>query len=336
MTALLIPDFDLGARNTLAVPACSRFGAIVTAPDMLPRLAAEAEVRGLKLRVLGGGSNVVLSPQFEGVTAIMAIAGRQVLDGHAEAALLEAGAGENWHDLVAWSVAQGLGGLENLAGIPGSVGAAPVQNIGAYGVELADRFESLLAYDHEEHGFRRFGREDCAFRYRDSIFKRQPGRFSVVSVRLRLPRPWVPVLNYAGLSGLAAESAVTPEKIMEKVVALRAGKLPDWREMPNAGSFFHNPVVPEAQARALLDKHPGAPLYPAGEGLAKLSAGWLIEEAGLKGLRMGKVGISERHALVLVNPGRGTQADIAALAAHIKQTVAARFGVVLTEEPIFM
>jgi len=336
VTSLLLADFDLTGRNTLAVPARSRFGALITDAGMLARVAAEATERGLPLRVLGGGSNVVLAPQFDGVTAVMAITGKRLLDGTAEAALVEAGAGENWHDFVTWTVDEGLGGLENLAGIPGTVGAAPVQNIGAYGVELAERFESLLAYDHQARLWRTFTRADCGFAYRNSVFKQQRGRFTVVSVRLRLPRPWAPVLSYAGLAGLAAEGAVTPRQVLEKVVAVRAGKLPDWRQLPNAGSFFHNPVVPEATAQALLSSHPGAPLYPAGDGLAKLSAGWLIEQAGLKGFRLGKVGVSERHALVLVNPGGGTQADIAALAGHIKREVAARFGVELTEEPIFL
>lgn len=336
MTSLLIPDFDLGPHNTLAVPARSRFGAVVTDKGVLEQLVAEAEERGLPLRMLGGGSNVVLSSQFEGVTALMGIKGISVLDGTAEAALVEVGAGETWHDLVAQTVRQGLGGLENLAAIPGTVGAAPVQNIGAYGVELADRFEQLEAYDHEKRMFRVFSREDCRFAYRDSVFKAHPGRFTVVSVRLRLPRPWVPVLNYAGLSTLGAEREVSAERVFETVVAVRASKLPDWRTLPNAGSFFHNPVVPVAVADALIARHPGAPRYPAAEGFAKLSAGWLIERAGLKGYRQGPVGVSEQHALVLVNPGHGTQEDVAALARHIQAKVEAEFGVRLTPEPIFM
>lgn len=332
----LIADFDLQPRNTLAVPARSRYGALITTEAELVELVGLAEARSLALRVLGGGSNVVLGSEFDGITAIMAIAGRKVLDGSAEAVLIEAGAGETWHDFVAWSVAQGLGGLENLAGIPGTVGAAPVQNIGAYGIELADRFESLTAFDHARGQLVTFERADCGFSYRDSVFKQNRGRYSVTAVRFRLPRPWVPVLGYAGLSQLAATEGVTPGAVMETVVRIRGEKLPDWRQMPNAGSFFHNPVVPLAQAERALADFPEAPRYPAGDGMVKLSAGWLIEKSGLKGFRLGPVAISERHALVVTNPGRGTQADIAALATHVKQTVEARFGVRLTEEPIFM
>lgn len=330
----LIPDFDLSAHNTLALGARSRLGAFITEAAMLPELLAMAAAQGLPLRILGGGSNVVLAPDFDGITALVAIMGRRVIETTERGALVEVAAGENWHELVAWTVEQGLGGVENLAGIPGTVGAAPVQNIGAYGVEVADVLESLVAYDCRDGGERSFLRDECAFAYRDSLFKREPGRFVVLSLRLRLPQPWVPKLGFAGLSDLTGE--LTPRTVMDRVVALRNSKLPDWRVTPNAGSFFQNPIVAVAEAQAMLAEFPTAPNFLQPDGRLKLSAGWLIEKSGLKGFRLGPVGMSDRHALVLVNHGGATAGDVADLAAHVKRVVRERFGVQLHEEPVFL
>lgn len=329
----LIPDFDLSGRNTLALGARSRLGAYITEPAMLPRLLATAAECGLPVRILGGGSNVVLSPDYNGITALMAIMGRRVIASDAEGTLVEAAAGENWHDFVSWTVAQGLGGVENLAGIPGTVGAAPVQNIGAYGVEVADVLETLVAYDCVDGRERVFSRAECAFAYRDSRFKHEPGRFVVLSLRLRLPLPWMPNLGFAGLSELAGE--LTPVMVMERVLALRGSKLPDWRVTPNAGSFFQNPIVSVGAAQRVLAEFATAPQFPQADGRVKLSAGWLIEKSGLKGFRLGAAGMSERHALVLVNHGGADAGAVGALAEHVKRVVQARFGVQLHEEPVF-
>ena len=334
MTELtLIPDFDLSARNTLALGASSQFGTIITSADDIPNLFALAEERGLPLRILGGGSNVVLSSRFKGLTAIIATRGRTVLEITDTHVLVEAAAGEVWHDFVVWAVEQGFGGIENLAGIPGTVGAAPVQNIGAYGAEIADVFDSLLAYDRQEKVQKTFRREDCAFAYRDSVFKHDPGRYVVLSLRLRLPRPWVPNLRFAGLAELTASQ---PAEVMQRVLALRNSKLPDWRVTPNAGSFFQNPIVTLEAAAPVLAEFPSAPNFAHAGGRTKLSAGWLIEQSGLKGFRMGKAGISEKHALVVINLGGAEAGDIAALAAHVKATVHRRFGIQLHEEPIYL
>jgi len=330
----LIPDFDLSAHNTLALRAESRLGTVITEPEMVPALLAQAAAEGLPLRILGGGSNVVLAPGFDGITALVAIKGRRVVEITEQGILIEAAAGETWHELVAWAVAQGFGGIENLALIPGTVGAAPVQNIGAYGVEVADVLESLVAYDRQEGRERSFLKAECAFAYRDSLFKHQPDRFIVLSLRLRLPLPWVPNLNFAGLSDIAGE--VTPQALMDRVVALRTSKLPDWRVTPNAGSFFQNPIVPAADAQAMLAEFPTAPAFPQADGRLKLSAGWLIEKSGLKGFRLGPVGMSDRHALVLVNHGGAVARDVADLAEHVKRMVRERFGVQLHEEPVFL
>jgi UDP-N-acetylmuramate dehydrogenase len=301
---------------------------------MVPELLAAAQAQGLPLRILGGGSNVVLTADFAGITALMAIRGRQVIETDARGTLIAVAAGENWHEFVTWTVDQGLGGIENLAGIPGTVGAAPVQNIGAYGVEVADVLETLVAYDRVEGRERTFARDDCAFAYRDSLFKHEPGRFVVLSLQVRLPQPWVPRLGFAGLSDL--DGAITPKAVMERVLALRGSKLPDWRVTPNVGSFFQNPIVSVADAQPVLDEFPAAPAFPQADGRLKLSAGWLIEKSGLKGFTLGPVGMSERHALVLVNHGGAVAGDVRALAEHVKTTVRERFGVQLHEEPVFL
>lgn len=329
----LIPDFDLSAHNTLALRAHSRLGVSITEPGMVAEVLAASAAQGLPLRILGGGSNVVLAPEFDGITAVMAIRGRRIVETNERGVLVEAAAGETWHELVAWTVGQGLGGIENLALIPGTVGAAPVQNIGAYGVEVADVLESLVAYDRVTGAARTFLREECAFAYRDSLFKHEPDRYVVLSLRLLLPTPWVPNQNFAGLADIAGD--VTPHALMERVVALRNSKLPDWRVTPNAGSFFQNPIVSLAEAGQVLAEFPAAPAFPQADGRLKLSAGWLIEKSGLKGFRLGPVGMSERHALVLVNYGGAVAGDVQALAEHVKLTVRERFGVQLHEEPVF-
>ena len=330
----LIPDFDLSARNTLALKARSRFGVMIETPDQVAAVFGRAEESGLPLRILGGGSNVVLSTGYEGITAVVATTGRTVLEETEDHVLVEAAAGEIWHDFVVWTVEQGFGGIENLVGIPGTVGAAPVQNIGAYGAEVADVFDSLVAYDAETGALKTFSAADCAFGYRDSIFKREAGRYVVLSLRLRLPKPWTPNLRFAGLADL--EAPLDPAKVMARVLGLRGSKLPDWRVTPNAGSFFQNPIVTVAEAAPVLAAFPTAPNFPQAEGRTKLSAGWLIEQTGLKGFRMGRAGISERHALVVINLGEADANDIAALAAHVKASVRAKFGIALHEEPIFL
>ncbi len=335
MSLSLLADFDLSERNTLALRAHSRFGVTISDSTVLPELFEIATAKNLPVRILGGGSNVVLSSTFDGITALIALKGKRVVSEHDGATLIEAAAGEVWHELVLWSVEQGLGGLENLALIPGTVGAAPVQNIGAYGAELADFFDSLIAYDRQTGAQVSFDRTLCAFAYRDSVFKHEVDRYVVLSVRLRLPKLWSPNLNFAGLSDLSGEG-LTPKSVMERVIALRTAKLPDWRITPNAGSFFQNPIVASADAAQVLAEFPTAPAFTQTEGRLKLSAGWLIEKSGLKGFRMGPVGTSERHALVVVNHGGADQADVAALAAHVKATVKARFGIQLHEEPIFL
>ena len=323
----LVEDFDLTPWNTMGLASRAALGAVVANTDQLVALAGRARADGVPFHVVGQGSNLLLRPRIEGIVAVIATRGVAVDDSAPDAVLVTAQAGENWHGLVERTVTQGLPGLENLAGIPGTVGAAPVQNIGAYGLELADRFHSLLAFDLDEGRTRRFDGPDCGFAYRNSVFKAAAGRYVVLEVTLALPRDWQPVLGYAGLRELPPGSDA--ETIMRQVVAIRASKLPDWRQQGNAGSFFHNPVVSPAVADAIE----GSPRFPHPDGV-KLSAAWLIDACGFKGYRLGKAGVSDRHALVPVNRGGATYAEIAQLAATIRAAVSARFGVTLSQEPL--
>jgi UDP-N-acetylmuramate dehydrogenase len=246
----------------------------------------------------------------------------------------EAGAG--WDALVDWTLARGLAGLENLALIPGLVGAAPIQNIGAYGVEVAETIAVVEAWDRVERRALRLGHEDCAFGYRDSLFKRVPERWIVTAVEFRLARSAPLRLDYAGVREELEAMGVTgpgPRDVAEAVRRLRRRKLPDPARIGNAGSFFKNPVVAQERAAQLRASFDGLPAYPAGAGLAKLSAAWLIEHCGWKGHRDGDAGIAAQHALVLVNHGLASGAELLALARRVAASVEERFGVRLEPEP---
>jgi UDP-N-acetylmuramate dehydrogenase len=256
------------------------------------------------------------------------------------ARLVTAGAGENWHALVCRTIADGLPGLENLALIPGTAGAAPIQNIGAYGVELRERFDSLRAFDRRSGEFVRLKREQCQFAYRESLFKREGrDRYIITAVTLRLPLPWQPVLGYAELAReLAQESAAAPtaDRIRDAVIAIRLRKLPDPALIGNAGSFFKNPVVDAGQRHALLAQYPNLVSHAQADGSYKLAAGWLIDQCGFKGVSNGPVGVYGKQALVLVHHGGGTGQDLLALARRIADAVQARFGVRIEPEPVVL
>jgi UDP-N-acetylmuramate dehydrogenase len=331
-------DYVLDACNTFGLPARSRFAARVESEAALAAIFRDPAYGAMPCRVLGGGSNVILRETFNGLTILVRLIGKRLLEERDDAWIVEAAAGEIWHDLVLWTIDQGLPGLENLALIPGTVGAAPVQNIGAYGVELADRFDHLWAYDRHDARFVRMDAADCQFAYRDSVFKHDPGRFVVTRVAFRLPRPWRPVVSYADLStrfGSGREEP-TPRAIADAVVAVRRRKLPDVALLGNAGSFFHNPVIEAADFQRLSIAYPGIAGHVQPDNRVKLSAAWLIDQCGLKGARTGNVGVFDRHALVLVNHGGGSFADLMAMADRVEQAVRSRFGVTLTREPLVM
>ncbi len=326
----IVSDFDLTSYNTLGLEASAEAGLLIRSGQDVETAIEIAADRGLPLRVLGAGSNVILNRRFAGVVGLMQIGGGEQVGTANGGRLVVAGAGMDWQHLVEWTLANDLPGLENLAGIPGTVGAAPVQNIGAYGVELAERFHELVAYDLKLGERRRFTLDDCDFTYRNSVFKKEPGRYIITEVTLSLPDKWKPETGYQGLGEMAGAS---PQQIMERVIEIRRSKLPDWRQLGNAGSFFHNPVVTQQAAARLRGQYPDLPAHPAPDGLVKLSAAWLIDQCGLKGARSGFAGVHVDHALIIVNHGNADQTDIAALAELVRTKVRERFDIVLTQEP---
>jgi len=332
-------QYDLSTLNTLALPGRAAAFAEVTAASQL----ADVGHASTRRFILGGGSNLVLTGDVDGLVLRMAIPGKRLLAEDAEAFYIEAGAGENWHDFVQWTLAQGWPGLENLSLIPGTVGAAPIQNIGAYGLEVSERLHSVTAWDFDLRAFVTFSRDDCHFAYRDSRFKQEgwhlTGRMAITSVVFKLPKAWQPNCRYADVAQeLAARHSETPSArdIAEAVVAVRQRKLPDPAATPNAGSFFHNPVVDAPQATSLKERYPTLPCYPQADGRVKLAAGWLIEQAGWKGKAIGPVGMYEKQALVLVNHGGATGDDVKRTMAAVQAAVQDKFGVGLTPEPIFV
>ena len=337
--AAVVLDADLSALNTFGLHAhAARLLRVRSVAALQAAIAAPGWGDTARL-VLGGGSNLVLGGDFAGTVLRVEIPGRRLLRAEADAWIVEGGGGESWHDFVRWTLAQGWPGLENLSLIPGTVGAAPIQNIGAYGVELVERFESLDAVELDTGELRRFDAAACAFGYRDSVFKRTPGRWLVVAVRFRLPRPWRALTRYADVAReLEARALAQPSalEVSDAVIAIRRRKLPDPAVLGNAGSFFKNPVVDAARCARLLAAHPALPHYPQADGSEKLAAGWLIEQAGWKGRDLGPVGCYERQALVLVNRGGATGADVRRIAQAIIADVEARFGVRLEPEPVFI
>lgn len=287
--------------------------------------------------ILGGGSNILFLSDVPGVVYLNRIRGMKILDETSEYVLAEAGAGENWHRLVRWTLARGLCGLENLSLIPGLTGAAPIQNIGAYGVELSSVLQSVTAWDWKQAAWITFSEEECLFAYRDSRFKSmEPDRYLITSIQLRLARIFSPKIAYKGIIEELSEHSITEPTatdVSEAVIRLRQRKLPDTAKIGNAGSFFKNPVTDRDEADALLLSHPGLPAWPDQDNRIKLSAAWMIEHCGLKGMRDGDAGVSGMHALVLVNHGSARGSDIAALAHKVRTTVFEEFGIMLESEP---
>lgn len=334
--ALIPTAQDLTRLNTLGL--ASRADAFVTLDDpaQLPALSELAR-QADSLLVLGGGSNVVLPQRVPGLVAQVAFRGVRLLEARSDAWLVEAAGGENWHRFVETCVHNGWAGLENLALIPGMVGAAPVQNIGAYGVEFEERFHSLTAWDVPAGRLVEMRAADCRFAYRDSAFKHDaPGRWIIVSVRFALPRPWRPVLGYPDLQRHArlAQGTPTARDIFDAVCEIRRAKLPDPAVTGNAGSFFKNPIVAASVRDSLVTQFPGLVSYAQPDGRYKLAAGWLIDQCGWKGRALGAAGVHDRQALVLVNRGGANAADIMGLAHAIQQAVAERYGVTLEPEPV--
>jgi UDP-N-acetylmuramate dehydrogenase len=333
-------DVSLQPFNTFGLPALARRYLRVTDPAQLDCLRTDATLAGLPRFVLGGGSNVLLTRDVAALVLHMAIPGREIVGEEDGAVLVRAGAGEHWHGFVEYTLEQGLGGLENLSLIPGTVGAAPIQNIGAYGLEIKDVFHSLTACDLATGERRTMGAADCRFGYRDSVFKHADGaNLVVLDVTFALPRAWQPNLRYAELAHALQDSgmqAPTPRQVSDAVVAIRRRKLPDPAEIGNAGSFFKNPVVTAGQCAALLARFPALVHHAQADGSEKLAAGWLIDQCGWKGKNMGAAGVYPKQALVLVNIGGASGAEVLALAKAIQADVLEKFGVALEPEPVFI
>jgi len=331
-------DVPLQAWNTFHIAASARYFATVHDAAALPALLAEPALQGLPSLVLGAGSNVLFATErYDGVIVHLACDSARILQQDAAHALVQVDAGFEWDALVDWTLEHALQGLENLALIPGQAGAAPIQNIGAYGVEVGEFVAAVHAYDQTTAAPSRLTAAQCGFGYRDSVFKREPGRWIVTALELRLQRGGATNLAYAGLREELAHMGglePSPRNVASAVRRIRRRKLPDPAVAGNAGSFFKNPIVPRELALELQSRLDGLPVFPAASAAErKLSAAWLIERAGWRGFRDGDAGVSAQHALVLVNLGRATGPQLLALAQRVAASVRATFGVQLEPEP---
>ena len=352
MTPVIQQNVSLRAFNTLALPSTAEYFCSVSEHSQLLQALEFARTSALVVTIIGGGSNIVLAGDIPGLVIQIDLRGvshRYVTAaGNATGDLANAvdvtfAAGENWHQQVLFCLDQGWYGLENLSLIPGTMGAAPIQNIGAYGVELADRLISLQALDRQSGELVCFDRQSCEFGYRDSLFKHAGyDRYIIVDVTLRLSTKPEPNISYPALSaaveafcrreGLTSE-AITPRLVSNLVCEIRRQKLPDPALLPNAGSFFKNPLLKQPQLNALLAQFEDMPNYPQPDGGAKIPAAWLIEQCGLKGAERGEVGVHDRQALVLINRGQANGAELLALAGEVRQSVEQRFAISLEIEP---
>jgi UDP-N-acetylmuramate dehydrogenase len=331
---------NLRVHNTFGLPATAATLVHLGSESDVKRVVDHPEFGPAPKLILGGGSNLVLTRDVAAVVLKVEIMGRRLVEESPDAWIVEAGAGESWHGLVEWTLRHGYPGLENLALIPGLVGAAPVQNIGAYGVELKDRFDSLDGVDLVTGRSVTLQAAQCAFGYRDSVFKHLlAGKTLITRVRFRLPKPWQPVLGYLDLQRCVRDSGnATPDAltVFDWVCAVRRTKLPDPRDIGNAGSFFKNPVVSAEQCRDIIGRDPSIVHYPLPDGSAKLAAGWLIDACGWRGKSVGQAGVYERQALVLVNRGDAIGAEVMTLARAIQESVYGRFGIRLEPEPVIL
>ena len=341
--AYVAQNVSLAQKNSLALPGTAALFASITHLNQLQELSSFS----VRRFVLGGGSNLVLQGDYDGLILKIALAGRALVKEDEHAWYVSGAAGENWHDFVLWTISEGWGGLENLALIPGTVGAAPIQNIGAYGLEIGEFLHSLTAFDMRLGELKTFTQEACRFAYRSSVFKQEgwhlEGRFVITNVVFRLPKIWQARLTYPELQQIVQERPPTSAQhsfsttdIADAVIRVRQKKLPDPAQLPNAGSFFQNPQVSQKEAAHLKAHFSEMPMYPQADGRVKLAAGWLIEKAGWKGRSLGAVGMYEKQALVLINHNKATGAEVIALAKQIQKDVLQKFGVQLTPEPVFL
>ncbi|MDD4144044.1 MAG: UDP-N-acetylmuramate dehydrogenase [Prolixibacteraceae bacterium] len=328
-------NFPLKQYNTFGLNSSARYFFEFTEPDDLPAfLASEKYIKELPLLILGGGSNILFLNDFNGIILYPKIPGINICKEDRQYIWIEAGAGEVWDDLVKFCVDAGLGGLENLSDIPGSVGAAPVQNIGAYGQEAGNAIELVKGYDLVKKETAEFKNSDCEFEYRNSLFKRElKNRFVITSVVFRLDKFPEYNLSYGKVEEtVKAMGEVNLQNIRKAVKNIRSSKLPDVNTLGNAGSFFKNPVVKKEVAEKIQSVYSDIPVYQAGGGQVKIAAGWLIDKSGWRGRRSGNVGVYSQQALVLVNYGGATGAEIYNLSEEITRSVFEKFGISLERE----
>jgi UDP-N-acetylmuramate dehydrogenase len=324
--------------NTFGLPAVAQTLVRVTSESDVRKVVDHPELGMAPKFILGGGSNIVLTRDPQQLVVKVEVMGRRLVEERAGHVIVEAGAGEKWHDFVNYTLQQGWPGLENLALIPGTVGASPVQNIGAYGVELADRFDSLDTVDLVTGRTVTLNAALCRFGYRTSTFKGAlAGKSVITRVRFKLPKPWQPVLGYLELERKIHETGInqpTPRQVYDWICTIRQGKLPDPAVIGNAGSFFKNPVVTAEQCRDIIGRDPEIVHYLLPDGTAKLAAGWMIDACGWKGKSVGRAAVYEKQALVLINRGGAIGAEVVTLARAIQESVYGRFGIRLEPEPM--
>ncbi|MFZ6772757.1 UDP-N-acetylmuramate dehydrogenase [Undibacterium sp. SXout7W] len=336
----LLSDYSLQGLNTFGIAARARTFLTITEREQLQALYQDKELACMPRLILGGGSNLLLPDQVDALVLHMQLKGRRIVGENEQYVFVQGQAGESWHDFVQWTLQQGIGGLENLSLIPGTVGAAPIQNVGAYGVEIQDVFHQLSAFDFETGEIVTLNKSDCCFAYRDSVFKHAyRDRLVILDVTFALPRQWQARCAYADVADYLTKhqiAAPQPADISAAIIAIRQAKLPDPAVIGNAGSFFKNPIVDAGKRESLLQQYPQLVSYLQADGQYKLAAGWLIDQCGWKGKHLGRAGVYEKQALVLVNLGGASGNDVRELASAIQRDVGLRFGVQLEAEPVFI
>lgn len=332
---------NLASLNTFHLNAQAAYFYNLLEKSRLPELLATDIFKNNKVLFLGGGSNIIFTGDFAGLVVRIHTQGIRIIAENDDFALIEAAAGESWHHFVMQTLKLGLNGLENLSLIPGSVGAAPVQNIGAYGVEVKDCIDSVQCFDLETAKEVVFTNSECQFSYRDSFFKQTgKGRYVITSVRFKLSKSFIPTIQYGGiiqaLASLNLLGSLSAKNVSAAVCYLRQSKLPDPKQLGNAGSFFKNPMITKHKAEKLKLRYPDMPQYTQDNGQVKCAAGWLIEQANLKGYSIGDAAVHQKQALVLVNKGTASATDVLSLAKYVQQNVAQKFGIDLEAEPLFV
>lgn len=332
-------NFSLKSYNTFGLEASARYFQALTNYNQLEALN-RLPCFGSKRLILGGGSNILLTEDFEGLVVQNSLKGIELIREEDNDVYIKAAAGESWHDFVLHCIQKGWAGIENLSLIPGRVGASPMQNIGAYGVELKDVFDQLEAWNIDKEQIECFDRDSCNFGYRESVFKNSlKDKYIILSVTLKLSKSPKINVSYGAIEEVLKQMNIQNpgiKEVSDAVIAIRSEKLPNPAEIGNAGSFFKNPVIPNEQVNSLLKTYPNMPHYPIDNQFTKVPAGWLIEQAGWKGKRFGDYGVHKNQALVLVNYGGARGQDIQRLAYEIKEDISSKFGIEINPEVNFI